>query len=555
MNNIRNLFPGFYNEEYPGLIEFVESYYEFLNNSQFNNSISKIRDIDSTLTLFSDQLKKELLYLFPAESVINTTELLRNAKHFYSVKGTESSYKFLFRALFGSDVSLSYPSNSILRLSDGTWEQNTDLHVRFTSGNPTDIIGRNIRINNTVDVLIERIKKINNTDYILYVDGKITTDFNIGDTVVHNDVVGFLLPVLSSVSIISPGNRFRVGQLYDVIGGWGNGAKVRILKVGSLGEVQKIEIIDFGFGYTGRFTQSIRNSSAHVPYAIDYFTEEYTNDNLNLILDYSAGPVARQTGFFSSSKGFLSSDMKLQDNEYYQTHSYVLKVDHTIDKYIDVVKKLLHPVGWTLFGELQITNKFNLDLRLTGVSQKIIRILRDVIGTTDVVDTKFNKLPEDNVVTIHQQSNDYIADRSSFVQPTSAGYIFLTTGNNIHYAEPSYVEDGFSTYSLEDMFPWVYSHDYSIEEYALDDINVHSFADQYFSEDYDTFGQFIWTDEVRQFNEGGTGSIAIGDNHPLVYSTDYFNENYVISNDGTTFDTHPLVYAKEYFADNFVITV
>ncbi|MDV7390452.1 hypothetical protein RZS08_03820, partial [Arthrospira platensis SPKY1] len=107
MNNIpplvlvQKLFPEFYREEFPALIEFIEAYYEFVRSETFSGQILGVRDLDTTLDMFADQLRKELALAMPDETTLDKRELLRNAKAFYSSKGTEASYRFLMRALFG----------------------------------------------------------------------------------------------------------------------------------------------------------------------------------------------------------------------------------------------------------------------------------------------------------------------------------------------------------------------------------------------------------------------------------------------------------------------
>lgn len=67
------------------------------------------------------------------------------------------------------------------------------------------------------------------------------------------------------------------------------------------------------------------------------------------------GAVGSYVGQFIGADGKISeASKKMQDNLYYQDFSYVVKVGQSIDKYRDAVKKLLHPVGLALFGEVRI---------------------------------------------------------------------------------------------------------------------------------------------------------------------------------------------------------
>ena len=58
---------------------------------------------------------------------------------------------------------------------------------------------------------------------------------------------------------------------------------------------------------------------------------------------------------FFGDVGYLSNAYSnIQDSLFYQTHSYVIKVGESIDKYKAVVKDLVHPSGHIFFGEVAV---------------------------------------------------------------------------------------------------------------------------------------------------------------------------------------------------------
>jgi len=58
---------------------------------------------------------------------------------------------------------------------------------------------------------------------------------------------------------------------------------------------------------------------------------------------------------FLSDKGFVSNEISnIQDSKLYQSHSYVIKVGESIEKYRSVVKDLVHPAGHIFFGEVAV---------------------------------------------------------------------------------------------------------------------------------------------------------------------------------------------------------
>ncbi len=81
------------------------------------------RDIDETIEEFISLHTTE--YLFGISSNISTDikNLIKNIRQFYRSKGTEQSFKFLFRAIFNAEVEFYYPRDDILRVSDGKWFQ------------------------------------------------------------------------------------------------------------------------------------------------------------------------------------------------------------------------------------------------------------------------------------------------------------------------------------------------------------------------------------------------------------------------------------------------
>ena len=69
----------------------------------------------------------------------------------------------------------------------------------------------------------------------------------------------------------------------------------------------------------------------------------------------SVGATGTGLGGYLTADGFISeSSKKIQDSRFYQDFSYVVQVGQSIDQYKDAVKKLLHPIGLALFGEVQI---------------------------------------------------------------------------------------------------------------------------------------------------------------------------------------------------------
>lgn len=135
---LKNQVPEFVREEHPKFIAFLEAYYEFLEQKQSNQKndltteAKKLRylsDIDESLDEFEKNFFNTYLSYVPQNTAVNKSFLLKNILPLYLSKGSESSFKFLFRILFGEDVQLIYPKNNILRSSDGKWKIENLLRV------------------------------------------------------------------------------------------------------------------------------------------------------------------------------------------------------------------------------------------------------------------------------------------------------------------------------------------------------------------------------------------------------------------------------------------
>jgi hypothetical protein len=89
------------------------------------------------------------------------------------------------------------------------------------------------------------------------------------------------------------------------------------------------------------------------------------------------GAVRRTLGKFINADGKVSeSSKKIQDSLFYQEYSYVIKVGQSIDKYRDAVKKLLHPIGLALFGEVTVQSLVQAPSSITLEVSDLLRTIR-----------------------------------------------------------------------------------------------------------------------------------------------------------------------------------
>ena len=130
--------PEYIREEYPAFINFVEAYYEFLETKQSsanNDLITSAKnlktnfDVDASIDQFEDNFFNTYANLLPRDVRVDKATLIKNVLPLYLSKGSEKSFKFLFRMLFDEELDIIYPKNNVLRASAGNWVVDNKLRI------------------------------------------------------------------------------------------------------------------------------------------------------------------------------------------------------------------------------------------------------------------------------------------------------------------------------------------------------------------------------------------------------------------------------------------
>ena len=125
------------------------------------------------------------------------------------------------------------------------------------------------------------------------------------------------------------------------------------------------------------------------------------NSNATAIIDsYGAvalkgddGVLGETSGRYLNEDGFLDEKTKrIQDSYYYQDYSYVVKTGSSINTWRDQLLASVHPAGWALFGQVDISTAVQAIANITsivglGPLYKVIytMLLGRRLGTTDQV--------------------------------------------------------------------------------------------------------------------------------------------------------------------------
>ena len=437
--------PEHIREDYPTFVAFVESYYEYLQTKGVD--FSTIRDIDKTLEMFVDQFKKELAYNLP-NIIEDERFLLQHVKDQYLAKGSEASYKLLFRLLFGKDVELIYPGRSMLRASDGRWNQEISLFAKVDYGNAEEVIGKLVDIQTPTRILrvlidrrqdivgeVDRIVLIDPTlqVYEFFLDKKFFGNVNAGDKIRFRDEFqATILPSTQKLTITQRGKNFRVGQVFELRSGTGTGALMKVTAVTNQGGIKYAEIIKFGIGYTADFAVSLLSTNSVTSIATNVTTgsstlvqeSTYSSAGTGTITASSSGTTVTGVG-----TNFGQAGAPAIGDEIWSTDS--------TPKIIGVIKSIASTTSLTLVGvPSQYTNPISGNY--TGsFTFRNIRSVGSLYAPAGIQSLTFESTLADRTLGFDEQgyvnSGDYIT--SEYVDGTYVGSLLREFSLNFRNAQ------------------------------------------------------------------------------------------------------------------------
>jgi hypothetical protein len=132
----------------------------------------------------------------------------------------------------------------------------------------------------------------------------------------------------------------------------GLNANVQANVITAEGQALNLQIVDSGYGYVNneviQFVSADGNRAGTVKVVL--------------------GGVGIGSGYYKTSRGFLSDAIALHDGDYYQEYSYEVFSKLSVDRYSDMFKKVMHTAGTKFFGSVKIEDEGNTAVELTESS-------------------------------------------------------------------------------------------------------------------------------------------------------------------------------------------
>jgi len=381
---------------------------EHLSHLDFNNSIDD----------FISAMKNEYLVDTPDSILLDKELFIKWSKKFNIYRGSHQSYKFLFKLLYGEQNTEIYlPKENILKTSDGVWNNNEFRMLITNSGGSIQdfelsrIVQERELFPNVFEYAYANVESVKNKysgqyNLIELTISNIVGTFKDGYQINPEGKTKkeWLLPTIGSFNIESGGSGYQEGleikfseelSPYKVtveadkdglvdsrVSGFFNESQLNVLINGTVlsdfrfdnrnitssqilvGDIIQIEFPPY-VGYMSidsvsqKDIRSIINISildSPIGISSDYYLKVSGQEAGSGFVGVANGgqyssPIA---GYYQGNKGQLSSNMYLQDNYYYQEYSYAVKTQKDIDDYGSIIKEIIHPAGFELFGYMQI---------------------------------------------------------------------------------------------------------------------------------------------------------------------------------------------------------
>lgn len=415
VSQVHTSLPSFIIEDHPKFVEFLKAYYRWsstegpaaaLNYMKVNN------DVDFVLDSMLDGYANLYAYNIPREMKADYRFFLKFLSEFYEIKGSEESYKILYRALFDEEVLVYFPKRNLLIPSAATWAKDKTFRVKYT-GDAWNLRGKTLKgeahgykcmvsdvIRNGDIVTIyfqnstglfepnEKLSILETDEYLnvlpVYAVGSITSDpvFRDEDIIkVSHDLILKVDKInyghIVSIAQTDGGQGFKVGDVITTKSNHsGTGFRADVSSVDANGAVTGFVVLRSGFGYVNEdvefvaFTGNGTGFKADITWNPEFRTIHTASVILNkekttpgdVVIPFTGGSVTFTDGaytvprYWKVIRGAPSTETaRIHDSDYYQEFSYVLSSAANTVGSEPAIKKALQIAGLKMFIEQNVS--------------------------------------------------------------------------------------------------------------------------------------------------------------------------------------------------------
>ena len=218
-------------------------------------------NVDATLYTFLDKFRDSFLegIVDNVDAGVDKRKLVKNIRDLYLAKGTKKGHELFFRLLLNEEPRITFPTENMIRVSDGKWTTRNIMRVNLVTGVPSELIGQTItgQTSGATAIVVSSITfreaGQNIIEFELDAD-TIDGTFQQGETVkgistvTDQDVSFTPYSIVTGSSITNNGSYYTADQSVNLSATGSQSALVKVQTV-TVGQVDEIIVDDAGTGY------------------------------------------------------------------------------------------------------------------------------------------------------------------------------------------------------------------------------------------------------------------------------------------------------------------
>jgi len=468
--------PDYLEEEGPTLVAFIKAYYEWLDASQYGNDIELIAltDVDETVDEFLIYFKETYLPNFPNLSPESIRLFTKNIGSFYNARGTEDSFKLLFRILYKLESSVYNPGKDVLVVSDGKWRK--PVYIETTPiTNPALYVDKGITgsISGSTAVVENIVRKSVNGNYFSVVFiSNIRGQFIANEAITTDGILAgapIILGSLNSIDIIQGGQDNEIGDEFTIVSNAGKYGKARVVSIENGTGRVNFTLEDGGSGYTlaGEATISDRIYTFESPIVDNFVVLEgiqqassnvsFLSANNMFTVGDTVNGYTTGTNIFQGSGTVVTATqvgangaikiVHLNDYTDFDFADYIAKSGNTVSAIIDTVQDTTATANVVGFDTAKIgiyntNNVFYLSHSITG----------DISNTTGVISSQSTGFGAGfNIGSLTGEETVWInTDGLSHLNTAGVSYLDISldgSGSGVGYVNSAIITSGGTGYA------------------------------------------------------------------------------------------------------------
>jgi hypothetical protein len=294
-----------------------------------SGNVLTYKNIETSIDKYVLYLKDELYPSIPANYYGDKRLIAKYFKNFFQSKGTEQSYRFLFRLLYDEEIEFYYPGQDILRISDGNFEKTQIIRTASTAygydatGNLYDrsiflflnrtVVGKTTgSLANVVDIKNFFVGSIEISEMTL----KLVSDtFNAGETLVDvldSNLMTNVYGIISGFVINDGGSGYKISDRI-IISGDGSEAEAIVSSI-QQSPINSLKINSIGHGYrlgTRAYIDNAETGGSGLAVEVTKISNTYTTTIGSNT--YTLGEISKLSVINRGSGYYKSPTITLQD--------------------------------------------------------------------------------------------------------------------------------------------------------------------------------------------------------------------------------------------------